>query len=110
MRAPYIEGVATHDDPESCAGARKGIGEALTGARMGRVSSREITDFRVPTLSEYAEGFMTDTDNARWRLTLRGRRPRARAESSCARTGSSPGRPPPMGRRDASGRPMANHR
>ena len=36
MKALYIEGVATHDDPESCVGARKGAGEALTGARAGR--------------------------------------------------------------------------
>ena len=36
MRELYIEGVATHDDPESCVGVREGAGEALTGARTGR--------------------------------------------------------------------------
>jgi hypothetical protein len=36
MKEPYIEGVATHGDPESCVGARKDTGEALTGARAGR--------------------------------------------------------------------------
>jgi hypothetical protein len=41
MREPYGEGVATHTDPESCADVRKGGGEALTGARAGRVLSRE---------------------------------------------------------------------
>ncbi len=35
MEEPYIEGVATHDVPESCAGSREGVGEALTGARTG---------------------------------------------------------------------------
>ena len=35
MEEPHIEGLATHDDPESCAGAREGGGEALTGARVG---------------------------------------------------------------------------
>ena len=35
MQEPYIEGVATHDVPESCAGFREGVGEALTGARIG---------------------------------------------------------------------------
>jgi hypothetical protein len=35
MRELYIEGLATHDDPESCAGVREGVGEALTGARAG---------------------------------------------------------------------------
>jgi hypothetical protein len=36
MRELYIEGVATHDGPESCVGVRKGDGEALTGVRAGR--------------------------------------------------------------------------
>ena len=36
MRELYIEGVAIHDDPESCVGVREGVGEALTGARAGR--------------------------------------------------------------------------
>ncbi len=36
MKEPYIEGLANHDDPESCVGARKDVGEALTGARAGR--------------------------------------------------------------------------
>jgi RNA-directed DNA polymerase len=41
MKEPHIEGLANHDDPESCLGIRKGIGEALTGAHAGRVLSRE---------------------------------------------------------------------
>jgi len=36
MGESYAEGVATHDDPESCAGSRKGVGEALTGVRTSR--------------------------------------------------------------------------
>ena len=36
MQELHIEGVATHDDPESCVGAREDVGEALTGARAGR--------------------------------------------------------------------------
>ena len=35
MEEPYIEGVATRDGPESCVGFRKGVGEALTGVRIG---------------------------------------------------------------------------
>jgi len=42
MREPYIEGVATHDDPEPCVDVREGIGEASAGARTGTVLSREI--------------------------------------------------------------------
>ena len=33
MEERYIEGVANHDDPESCASFREGVGEALTGVR-----------------------------------------------------------------------------
>ena len=29
MKEPYIEGVATHDDPESCAGVHEDDGEAF---------------------------------------------------------------------------------
>jgi len=42
MEVSYGEGVATHTGPESCATGRKVRGEALTGVRAGRVSSREI--------------------------------------------------------------------
>ena len=41
MKEPHVEGVATRDDPESCTVTRKGAGEALTGAPMGWVLSRE---------------------------------------------------------------------
>lgn len=41
MKEPHVEGLATHDDPESCAVTRKSAGEALTGAPMGWVLSRE---------------------------------------------------------------------
>jgi hypothetical protein len=44
MQEPYGEGVATHSGPESCAVAREGSGEALTGVRLGWPSSREIAD------------------------------------------------------------------
>ena len=36
MEELCIEGLATHGDPESCAVAREGGGEALTGARAGQ--------------------------------------------------------------------------
>jgi len=41
MREPYGEGVASHTGPESCVGAREGVGEALTGVHAGWVLSRE---------------------------------------------------------------------
>lgn len=42
MKESNVEGVANHDGPESCAGSREGVGEALTGGRAGWVPSREI--------------------------------------------------------------------
>ena len=36
MRTLYVEGVATHDGPESCVVVRKDGDEALTGVRAGR--------------------------------------------------------------------------
>lgn len=41
MKEPYVEGVAAHDDPESCVVTREGAGEALTGALASWVLSRE---------------------------------------------------------------------
>jgi hypothetical protein len=107
MKESHIEGVANHGDPESCVGAREGDGEALTGARTGRVLSREITLSRVPTLLSQAEGHTSAAVLARRWVTLRGRRPLARAESSCAEAGRSLGRPSRSWRRAASERPEA---
>ena len=51
MKELYIEGVASHDDPESCVGVREGGSEALTGARAGRaIEPRNPRNFGVPTL------------------------------------------------------------
>ena len=41
MRVRYVEGVAIHSGPESCAVTREGFSEALTGVRIGQVLSRE---------------------------------------------------------------------
>ena len=41
MKESYGEGLASHTDPESCGAGRKVCVEALTGARAGRVFSRE---------------------------------------------------------------------
>jgi RNA-directed DNA polymerase len=92
MKEPHAEGVATHGDPESCVHAREGVGEALTGAGAGRISSREKKLSRVPTLLAMAEGNMRPTANARWVVTRRGRRPRARTEPSWTGTGRSTAR------------------
>jgi hypothetical protein len=49
-RDSHIEGLATHDDPESCGHAREDVPEALTGAHAGRVLSRENECSQVPRL------------------------------------------------------------
>jgi hypothetical protein len=93
MKTLYIEGVATHDGPESCVDVRKDGGEALTGVRAGPVLSREIMEFGVPTLSNEAEGHIADGAIASRQRTPRGQRPGACTESPCARTGRSHIRP-----------------
>ena len=52
MKESYSEDVASHAGPESCAGAREGVGEALTGAYVGQVLSREINLIGVPMPSQ----------------------------------------------------------
>ena len=49
MEVRRDEGVAIRIDPESCAVAREGFGEALTGGRIGQPLSRESFLFWVPT-------------------------------------------------------------
>ena len=46
MKVSNVKGLANHNDPESCGGARKGDGEALTGESAGWVLSREIRTVR----------------------------------------------------------------
>ena len=106
MREPYGEGVASRSDPESCVVVREDGGEALTGARMGPVLSREITESGAKTLLSEAEHHAAVTAIARSLWAPRGRRPDARAETPCARTGRSPRRPR-VAPRTAPGRPEA---
>ena len=105
MKEPYTEELATHGGPESCVGVREGIGEALTGARVGEVSTREI----IPLGRRRGNGLGRQHGQARY-----SRVPgRSRAvpdllhaqESPCARTGRSlKDRPHVMACRAASGR------
>jgi RNA-directed DNA polymerase len=53
MEELYVEGLASHDDPESCAGAREGAGEALTGARAGGAIEPRNHRSGVPTPSPW---------------------------------------------------------
>ncbi len=102
MEVPYDEGLASHIGPESCAGVRKGTGEALTGESAGRVLSRERRfSFGVPTVSRITEGNTRCPAKARDTLAPRGRRPRARTETLCTGTGRSHNLPREMAPGDA---------
>ena len=56
MKESYGKDPASHPDPESCVGGRKGAGEALTGAHAGQPLSCEIRRSGVPTPLTEAEG------------------------------------------------------
>ena len=90
MKEPDGEGPASHADSESCAAVREDGGEALTGAYMGRVLSREILlNSGVPTHCKYAEGHIPLLAIAREAGTPRGLRPRARVDAPRMGTGRS---------------------
>jgi hypothetical protein len=76
MQEPDVEGVATHDDRESCSGGRDGAVEALTGARTGRVSSRVI--MRIPSADTVIE-----VEGNTSTPTTRGAADRARSKTPC---------------------------
>ena len=56
MEELYVEGLATHDGPESCVGVREDAGEAWTGVRAGRGIEPRNERSGVPTRSNDAEG------------------------------------------------------
>lgn len=89
----YIEGVAIHGGPESCAGIREGGGEALTGVRAGWAIEPRNHCFGVPTSSHEAEGHIVSSVSASCWGTPRGLGTCACTESLCTRTGRSHARP-----------------
>ena len=94
MKEAHMKGVATHHGPESWAGVGNGAGQALTGEGAGRVLSSDINESGVPRLLTDAEGKTSCDEIASCTATPRSRRPRARADAPCTRTGRSP--QPPM--------------
>ena len=69
MKESHSEELATHAGPESCAVIREGGGEALTGVRTGRVSSRETGTFEEADVLRRTEGNMGE--RVRWATTRR---------------------------------------
>ncbi len=75
MKVRHDEDVASHIGPESCADAREGAGEALTGERIGQPLSRERSISRCADAVTDAEGSTMGRVIASGPSTRRGRRP-----------------------------------
>jgi hypothetical protein len=104
MKEPYGEGLASHTDPESCVASREAGREALTGAHVGGVLSREISGNQDAD-AVYSAGRQHWW--ARYRehpLGLRGLRPPTCMEPPRARTGRPYARPPRSCERAGRGR------
>jgi hypothetical protein len=63
VQVHHDEGVANRIGPESCAGIREGIGEALTGERIGQPLSRESTLILGADVVPVTEGNTDGRDN-----------------------------------------------
>ena len=75
MKVHHDEGVATHIDPEPCAGIREDDGEASVGERTGQPLSRENWINPGADAVDNAEGNTGGCVTASARATRRGRRP-----------------------------------
>ena len=74
MQVHHDEGVANRIDPESCAAAREGISEALTGECTGQPLSRESTLFPGADVVPVTEGNTDGRDIASAQTARRGLR------------------------------------
>src|SRR6476620_10983719 len=74
VQVHHDEGVANRIDPESCADAREGIGEAFTGERIGQPLSRESTLILGADVVPVTEGNTDGRDSASAQKARRGRR------------------------------------
>jgi hypothetical protein len=72
VQVHHDEGVANRIDPESCADTREGIGEALTGERIGQPLSRESTLILGADVVPLTEGNTDGRDNASAQTARRG--------------------------------------
>ena len=70
MKESHGKDLASHPDPESCAGGREVTGEALTGAHAGQPSSREIKKSGVPTPLRVGRLSDKEHDGVLWREQL----------------------------------------
>ena len=103
MQVLYGEGVATHTGPESCAGGRETVREALTGVRAGQPLSG-VNSVRDADALEVAEGNTAVRINASARPDPASSETLARTSIFCTGTGRSPPLPAGAIRRAALGR------
>jgi hypothetical protein len=75
VQVHYDEGIANRIDPESCAVAREGLGEALTGDYTGQPLSREMNIVLGADTLSNVEGNTNGSAIASARTARRGRRP-----------------------------------
>src|SRR5476651_2388836 len=75
VQVHHDEGIANRIDPESCADAREGIGEALTGERIGQPLSRESTLILGADVVPVTEGNTDGRDNASAQTARRAHMP-----------------------------------
>ena len=75
MQVRQDEGIANRIGPESCAGAREGFGEALTGDHIGQPLSREMNIVLGADALSNVEGNTNGRAIASARTARRGRRP-----------------------------------
>src|SRR5258708_35725311 len=96
MEEFYVEGLATHDGPQSCVDVPQGRGEALAWARAGRAIEPRNHSSGVPTLSRRRKATPLAALCASRQGAPRGRRTMACAEPPGARTGRSRVSPVPV--------------
>src|SRR5664280_1728858 len=106
MEELHVEGVAAHDDPESCVDDPQGRGEALTGACAGRAIEPRNQGVRGADVVTRTEGTIAGGASASRQGTPRGQRTRACTEPPCARTGRSHDCPPTRRGAGRSGKAM----
>lgn len=95
MEVPHIEGLATRNGPESCAGDGNVVGEALTGGAWAELLSRESNELQSADDVRRTEGNTEQVVMARPVRALRGPWNSARAQAPRTGIGRSrcwPGR------------------
>jgi len=90
MKESYRKGVANRPDLEFCVDLSRGKERSVNRGTGGQGIELRKPKFRAPTRWTYGEGKIQACASARMSGALRSRRPQARQETSCTRTGRPP--------------------